>query len=499
MQFRKKSKKKIIAVALVALMMTSSTGITMSLADTVAETETIIENTEDEKIIDGDTHKDDKKQEGESQGKLDFPNGEDSDKNGKGEETVEEAENIPEGDIGEESLAEFEDLNNAQKTSARYFTGFSKEDGKWYFYSNGQRKKGWVDYKGVKYYILNTYQLPQNMWRLIKGHKYYFNKDGVMIRDQKMTIDGKVYQFNEEGHLIANDNKMQVGIIPAKQKEIYQKGEQILIEASNTPKTGVMNVGGKWYKYENGKKTRGWFKDGNKTYYFLNTFNRAENMWRKINGKLYYFASNGEMYNNAIKYIDNQTYKFNADGSLDEKAATTFTTRAISIRTTPDTSSKVLGKLQKGNGVEVLGKSGNFSKVRTGDERITGWIPSDSILQLRQEKIQAVIAVAKSKLGSPYVWGATGPNTFDCSGLMLYSFRKGAGINLPRVSRQQARAGRYVSRSELREGDLIFWGNPIHHVALYIGNGKYIHAPQPGDHVRIANLGNYTTARRIIE
>ena len=85
-----------------------------------------------------------------------------------------------------------------------------------------------------------------------------------------------------------------------------------------------------------------------------------------------------------------------------------------------------------------------------------------------QIKINKVIEVAKSKIGSNYVWGAQGPNTFDCSGLMLYSFSHGAGITLPRVSKDQATVGTYVSRSELRPGDLIFWGSPVHHVALYL-------------------------------
>lgn len=491
MQLKKNSHKKIIAVALVALMMTSGAGTRMSLADTVEQTESITETIQNDNTLDDSTSSenisvDESSQENNVPNKVNSVNGE-------------VIETKPEGNIVEESALETEDLNNAAKTSAKSFEGFSNEDGKWYFYSNGQRKKGWVDYKGVKYYILNTYQLPQNMWRMIQGHKYYFNKDGVMIRDQKMTIDGKVYQFNKEGHLIPNDTTTPVGIIPEEQKAIYDQGEKNLIEAKNNKKFGIINEGGTWYKYEDGKRTRGWYKEGDKTYYFLNTFNRAENMWRKINGKLYYFGSDGAMYNNTIKYIGNQTYKFNADGSLDEKAATTIALMDISIRVSPDNTSQIIGKFMKGNGVEVLDKSGNYSKVRTGDGKVTGWIPSNSILALRQEKINAVISVAKSKLGSPYVWGATGPSSFDCSGLMVYSFKHGAGINLPRVSKHQATVDKYVSRADLRPGDLIFWGNPVYHVALYIGDGKYIHAPQPGDYVRISNLGGYTTARRIIE
>lgn len=113
---------------------------------------------------------------------------------------------------------------------------------------------------------------------------------------------------------------------------------------------------------------------------------------------------------------------------------------------------------------------------------------------------QRLINEAKKHLGKRYVWGATGPGTFDCSGLTSYVYRHGAGINIPRVSRDQARSGRFIARQNLLPGDLLFWarGNYVHHVAMYIGNGQYIHAPQPGDHVRIAKLGSYYTARRIL-
>lgn len=110
----------------------------------------------------------------------------------------------------------------------------------------------------------------------------------------------------------------------------------------------------------------------------------------------------------------------------------------------------------------------------------------------------ALVAEAKRHLGAKYVWGATGPSTFDCSGLTSYVYKKTLGIRLPRVSKDQGRAGKFVSRANLLPGDLIFWGNPIHHVAMYIGGGYYIHAPQPGDHVRITRLTSYTTARRFI-
>ncbi|PZS29600.1 MAG: hypothetical protein DLM59_12635 [Pseudonocardiales bacterium] len=102
----------------------------------------------------------------------------------------------------------------------------------------------------------------------------------------------------------------------------------------------------------------------------------------------------------------------------------------------------------------------------------------------------AAVAAARTRLGSPYVWGATGPATFDCSGLTGWAYRQ-AGLQLPRTSREQWSAGPHVELTVLAPGDLLFWAtNPadaasIHHVALYIGGGQMIAAPQTGDVVKI--------------
>lgn len=97
-----------------------------------------------------------------------------------------------------------------------------------------------------------------------------------------------------------------------------------------------------------------------------------------------------------------------------------------------------------------------------------------------------VVAIAKRYLGARYVWAAAGPNTFDCSGFTMFVYRQ-VGISLPHSSRAQINCGARVSRSDLQPGDLVFFGNPIHHVGLYIGGGMMIHAPQTGDVVKISS------------
>lgn len=409
MQFKKRTSKKIIAIALATFVLSSSAF--MYTANVKAD-EQVEEITSQQTAEDSQTTND-------------------------GAEAVNSDTDSQASNTPEESQLEVTPNENPLKAANNGSNGFIKENGKWYFYVNNVQKKGWIEYKGNKYYIINTYELPQNMWRKINGNLYYFNKDGIMIKDQKISIDGKEYQFNKNGHMVDLDSSKKLNEVSAEQQKLYDLGRQTLIEAASKKKNGVLYEAGKYYRYQDGKKVRGWYKENGRWYYFLNSFNRAENLWRKIDNNLYYFDQNGVMLTNTTANIKGITYRFNKGGSLASSSS--------------------------------------------------------------QIKINKVIEVAKSKIGSNYVWGAQGPNTFDCSGLMLYSFSHGAGITLPRVSKDQATVGTYVSRSELRPGDLIFWGSPVHHVALYIGNGKYIHAPQPGSTVTIANLGGYTTARRVIQ
>jgi cell wall-associated NlpC family hydrolase len=115
------------------------------------------------------------------------------------------------------------------------------------------------------------------------------------------------------------------------------------------------------------------------------------------------------------------------------------------------------------------------------------------------ESNSAVVAVAMRQLGKPYAYGAAGPNAFDCSGLTMYCYSK-VGIELPHASIEQPRYGVRVSKTALAPGDLVFFYNPIHHVGMYIGGGKFIHAPRTGDVVKISDLGartNFNCAVRI--
>lgn len=106
------------------------------------------------------------------------------------------------------------------------------------------------------------------------------------------------------------------------------------------------------------------------------------------------------------------------------------------------------------------------------------------------QRAAAALAAAKGKIGSPYVWGATGPSSFDCSGLTSWAYQQ-AGVSLPRTSQAQANAGtRISSQSQLKPGDLVFFYSDLHHVGFYAGNGQVLHAPKPGAGVRFESMGN---------
>ncbi|MFG2140716.1 NlpC/P60 family protein [Streptomyces sp. NPDC048650] len=101
----------------------------------------------------------------------------------------------------------------------------------------------------------------------------------------------------------------------------------------------------------------------------------------------------------------------------------------------------------------------------------------------------AALAAAQSKIGSPYVWGATGPSSFDCSGLTSWAYQQ-AGQSLPRTSQEQANAGTRISQDALKPGDLVLFYGDLHHIGLYAGNGTVLHAPKPGAAVRYESINN---------
>jgi murein DD-endopeptidase len=132
--------------------------------------------------------------------------------------------------------------------------------------------------------------------------------------------------------------------------------------------------------------------------------------------------------------------------------------------------------------------------------------PATGTAQARGSRVQNLLQHALALLGTPYRWGGTGTDGFDCSGLVGYVFHNALGIDLPRVSRDMATSGQLISdRSALSPGDLVFFGKKgrVDHVGIYVGNGRFLHAPRTGRDVTVSSLesgywsNKYMQARRV--
>lgn len=124
-------------------------------------------------------------------------------------------------------------------------------------------------------------------------------------------------------------------------------------------------------------------------------------------------------------------------------------------------------------------------------------LPGDSVTT---DPGQILLQAAQSRIGAPYRYGGDGPDAFDCSGLVTYAHRQ-LGIAVPRTAAQQFAAARPVQRSELRPGDLVFFrleNRGISHVGIYAGDSRFVHAPQRGGHVRMADLDDEWYGQRYV-
>lgn len=301
-------------------------------------------------------------------------------------------------------------------------------------------------------------------------------------------------------------------------------------------KNGWFKEGRSWVYYLKGVKQRGWVKSFSRWYYMDGNYTMRTNAWLKSYSRWYYFKSNGVMAKNESVRINGVNYWFNGAGvctTNQAKSANSNTSQAtvasvdfLNVRSTASVGDNVIGKIYTGQKVTVLAESNGWTRISANG--MTGWVGSGYLVNSAQpvqeitsgvkaqsissysspttsnSRVNAILKTAYAQIGKPYTWGATGPNSFDCSGLTSYAFRVGGNVSLPRVSRAQATVGTTVSYSNLRAGDLVFFAygdtSDITHVGIYVGNGSYIHAPQPGENVKVSPLspGSMVTAKRII-
>lgn len=192
--------------------------------------------------------------------------------------------------------------------------------------------------------------------------------------------------------------------------------------------------------------------------------------------------------------------------TVDAASKTVTVQSRVNFRKGPSKKYTSMRKLYKGSKLTYLGKSGKWVKVKYSGT--TGYVHQNYVSSTTSNKNEtnynksSIVSFAKTKLGKPYVWGAQGPNSFDCSGFTYYVVKNTVGKAIPRTSSAQSKYGTYVSRGNLRAGDLVFFdtagsnnGN-VSHAGIYLGNGQFIHASSTQKKVVISNMssGHYSKA-----
>ncbi len=186
----------------------------------------------------------------------------------------------------------------------------------------------------------------------------------------------------------------------------------------------------------------------------------------------------------------------------------------VNVRAGAGTNHEILSRVNAGVTLDVFERTGNWFKIGIGDGK-TAYISADFV-SIRPQDVAArgtftagnrVVQIAKQYLGTPYVYGGSGPNGFDCSGFTSFVYRQ-LGYSINRVANDQLANGVPVSKNELRPGDLVMFKRPgnstVHHVGIYVGDGMMIHSPQTGDVVKYTSITTgyynnvYYAARRII-
>lgn len=237
-------------------------------------------------------------------------------------------------------------------------------------------------------------------------------------------------------------------------------------------------------------------------------------------------------YSNETGYICKDYVSFNSNNNENNSGnietvnkIVVVTAAALNVRSSADTNGKIVATLTYGTKSQVTAHSNGWYKISV--QGIEGWICGDYVkIYDGSEEVGPIVKEtpliesrysgtdiankAKEYIGVPYLWGGFTPLGFDCSGLVQYVY-KHFGISVSRTTYYQVNEGQTVSRGNLVAGDLIFFTtndddpNDISHVGIYIGGNEFIHAPGPGEFIKISNLSNdyfnsrYYVAKRIVK
>ncbi|MGG7178749.1 NlpC/P60 family protein [Clostridium paraputrificum] len=299
---------------------------------------------------------------------------------------------------------------------------------------NSNIKSGWIESGTKKYFYENN--IRKIGWLKDNGKTYYLDLNG------ELQIGW--LQLNNKWYFSNNNGEIQYGWIPIMDKLHYfnENGEML---------TGWITLDDKsYFTNDKGELQTGWLNTSDKWYYLNNT-GEKQTGWITIEGKKYFLNPSGERQTGWVNFGEKWCY-FYENGEM-----------AV--------NTKIDGKLIDKDGYHIP------------DRR-------------PQNEISTLLDEAFKHLGKSYLFGAAGPNSFDCSGFTKYVYKQALGIDIGRTTYDQIKYGNEVSFEELQPGDLVFPHSG--HVAIYIGGGQMIHAPQTGDVVKISFVFKFWRARRVI-
>ena len=246
---------------------------------------------------------------------------------------------------------------------------------------------------------------------------------------------------------------------------------------------------------------------------------KSLNIWTNYeNGKFMgYRAKDGSVWNVAETAVDSKGSLWYKVGTREwiEARYTVDVNEEEPVKTAAKTTKKKSAVVNLANKVKQATqkkKTTKADKVKKANQIVNETVKKTTAKKKTDNKISsvqassraaAVVALAKEQVGKPYVWGATGPDKFDCSGLVQYVYQHAAGINLPRTTYDQVKVSQTVPLDQLQAGDLVFWGSETapYHVAIYIGNNQYVNSATPDQGTILQNMSSYytpTIAKRVL-
>ena len=344
-----------------------------------------------------------------------------------------------------------EGVSYADRTDEfRYLkNGWHYRDGNWYYVRGGKAVTGWVKYIG-KWYFLDKDGEMKTGWVKVSGKWYYLEASGEMKTG--WIMDGGKWYY------LAANGEMKTGWAKVSGKWYY-------LAPSGEMKTGWVKVKGLWYYLaSSGEMKTGWVTDGGRKYY-LTSGGAMKTGWLKLGGKKYYLAPSGEMKTGWMKIGGKNCY-FDANGVFDEEKS-------------KEANAETAAESKKAENNDAKSVQQNTAAKTKGE---------------------MVAAYALQFVGNPYVYGGCSlTNGTDCSGFVMLVYRH-FGVNLPHYDAAIRTKGKSVpSLKEAKAGDIIcYYG----HVAIYLGDGRIVHASNSRDGIKISERADYRTLagiRRIFD